>query len=145
MIANLINFRKNIFENAWLLLKFSKIKPFENFPLYGIPVFNAIHPCTQNKSKIPNPCELWKCTQICFCLINQPVTSSLMNDLITENYILTDSTWFITERFIAWKIQTMKSLVYLCNNSKKSCVSEYPLMTLQFFWFVIHNYYGKYF
>ena len=27
---------KNIFENARLFSKFSKIKPFENFPLYGI-------------------------------------------------------------------------------------------------------------
>ena len=34
MIANFIDFEKNIFENAWLLSKFSKIKPFKNFPLY---------------------------------------------------------------------------------------------------------------
>ena len=34
MITLLIS--KNIFENAWLPSKFSKIKPFENFPLYGI-------------------------------------------------------------------------------------------------------------
>ena len=30
------NIQKYIFENACLLSKFSKIKPFENFPLYGM-------------------------------------------------------------------------------------------------------------
>ena len=36
ILATYVAISKNIFENARLFSKFSKIKPFEIFPLYGV-------------------------------------------------------------------------------------------------------------
>ena len=49
------NIRKNIFENAWLLSKFSKIKPFENFPLYGISLTQLAITWIKKQKKSSNP------------------------------------------------------------------------------------------